>query len=120
MDKITVSKGDLVATLKTNRANHKAEYDKAVEVYKERFVDMAKKFATDAVYRAANGIKFEGFGWLPVPEEHTDDFDRALQMLEWDLGETVELSTYEFAQYVQNDWGWAKSFASNTSSYLRR
>ena len=117
MDTITVGKAELLETLRVNRDNHKAEYDKAVEVYTERFVQNAKDYAKDAVKRAARGEKFASLAWLPVPEEHTEDFDRAIQMLEWHQGETIELSTYDFAQYVQGDWGWAKSFTTNTLSY---
>jgi hypothetical protein len=118
MDTITVSKADLIETLKKNRAEHKALYDKAVTAYTRRFVDEAKRFAEESVRRAANGMAFAHFQWLPVPEEHTEDFDRALDMLAWDINDTVELSTYEFQQYVQNNWKWGQSFTSNTTSYI--
>jgi hypothetical protein len=117
METITVDKAALLDTLRTNRSNHKAEYDKAVAAYTKRFVEEAKRFADEAVRRASNKMGFAQFQWLPVPEEHTDDFDRAIQMLEWSVSETVELSEYDFQSYVQNNWRWASSFASNTSSY---
>lgn len=117
MDSITVNKQNLIETLKTNRDEHQAIYAKAVLAYKARYVEEAKRFADEAVRSAAIGARFVAFNYPPVPEEHTDDFDRAIQMLEWDLSDTVDLSTHEFAQYVQNNWGWAKTFTSNTVSY---
>ena len=41
----------------------------------------------------------------------------AILMLEWDQGETVEISLREFKMYVENEWGWRRSFAENTGSY---
>jgi hypothetical protein len=52
------------------------------------------------------------------PEEHTEDFDRAIEMLQWEVGDEVTLSEHDFATLVQNQWGWARSFASNTTSYV--
>ena len=119
MNTITVDKDELRLTLIKNRDEHKAIYDKAVIAYKEKFVRAAKRFAEDAVERAATGnFVFAQFGWLPVPEEHTEDFDRAIQMLEWEIGDTVELEETDFRQYVQNNWRWAASFASNSTSYI--
>ena len=118
MNTITVDKDELRLALIKNREDHKAIYDKAVIAYKEKFVKEAQRFAEDAVRRAQGGrIDFALFRGLPVPEEHTEDFDRAIQMLEWEINDTVELEETDFRQYVQNNWRWAASFASNTSSY---
>lgn len=118
MRKITVDKADLAETITRNRDAHKAEYDKAVEVYRVRFVEEAKKFAEDSIARSRQRVAFGNFVWLPVPEEHTEDYDRALLMLDWELGDTVELSQEEFATLVQNQWNWIRSFTANTSSYV--
>lgn len=117
MQNITVNKADLIAKLRTNRDEHKAIYDEAVSVYKERFIREAEKFLMESLEYAKRGEPFKQMVWLPVPEEHTADFDRALEMLEWEVDDEVELSEYEFSQLVQNEWGWAKNFASNTTSY---
>jgi hypothetical protein len=55
---------------------------------------------------------------LPIPEEHTRDFDRVIEMMEWTLNDEVELHESEFDQYVRNEWNWARSFLANTGSYL--
>ena len=117
MRNITVHKADLITTLRTNRDAHRAEYEKAVEVYKTRFVEEARRFAAEAVARAARSLPFMDFVWLPVPEEHTDDYDRVIALMEWEIADDVELSEQDFRCYVLNEWGWAQSFASNTRSY---
>jgi hypothetical protein len=119
MRDITVRKADLIATLKTNRDNHLAEYEIAVEVYKDRFVKAAQAYARDAVRRARIGEQFIGAVWLPVPEEHTEDYDRAIAMLEWEIEDDIRLNEHDFATFVLNQWGWAKSYATSTQSYTR-
>ncbi len=116
-ENITVNKAALIAKITEERDQHKALYDKAVIAYTAQFVEAAQRFAEESVKRARKGEGFVQFGWLPVPEEHTEDFDRALQMLEWEIGDEVVLSEHDFATLVQNQWGWARSFLSNTTSY---
>lgn len=118
--KITVNKQQLLLTLQANMAAHKDEYEKAVEVYRERFVEQAQRFAEDAILAARRHQPFVQFGWLPVPEEHTEDYQRAIEMLEWEIEDEVTLTEVDFGTLVQNQWGWARSFAQNTSSYVAR
>lgn len=117
MQKVTVNKSALIEKIKENRAEHKDLYDKAVAIYKERFIREAEKFLTESLEHAKRGEPFGQFVRLPVPEEHTEDFDRALEMLEWSLDEEIALEEHEFANLVQNEWGWARSFMQNTASY---
>jgi hypothetical protein len=114
---IKVNKADLIAKIIEERAKHKDIYDEAVIAYTEQFVANAKKFAEDAVARAATGKGFVQMQWLPVPEEHTDDFDRAIEMLQWEVEDEVTLDETDFTQLVQNKWHWARAFATSTMSY---
>jgi hypothetical protein len=56
---------------------------------------------------------------LPEPEDHTDDYDRVLTMIEMSINDTVELSENEFAMYVMDQWDWKQSFTESTYRYLR-
>ena len=40
-------------------------------------------------------------------------------MLEWHQGETIELDQDQFSELVLDQWGWHKSFFSNTASYVQ-
>jgi len=116
-ENITVNKAALIAKITEERDQHKALYDKAVIAYTAQFVEAAQRFAEEAVERAKSGRVFANFTWLPVPEEHTEDFDRAIEMLQWEVGDEVTLSEHDFATLVQNQWGWARSFTANSISY---
>lgn len=113
MDTITVEKADLIATLRDNRQAHQEIFEKAQDVYREQMIAELDR----ALAEARNGGKIRRAFSLPVPENHTEDFDTAISMLEWDQGGTVELSRREFREYVQNEWGWQASFAANTVAY---
>jgi hypothetical protein len=55
---------------------------------------------------------------LPMPEDHTDDYERAIKMLDLDVREDIELTEQEFAQYVLDDWGWKDQWTTTNSAYL--
>ena len=115
MQDIKVNKADLIAKIKANREEHKDLYEKAVTVYRERAITEIDRMAEEA----RRGDKIRHAFVLPVPEQHLEDFDRALEMLQWSLDDEVVLQEYEFTQLVQNEWGWARNFAANTTSYSR-
>lgn len=114
MNTITVDKATLLDTLRTNRDEHRAIFEKAMEVYAEKMIEELERRIAEI--KAKSKIR-RGFS-LPEPEDHTDDFDTAIQMLEWDIGDEVNLSMGEFQQYIQNEWRWQQAFAGSTQSYL--
>lgn len=114
MNSVTVKKAELLATLQENRASHRETFEKAQVIYREQMISELDRAITEA--REGRAIK-RAFA-LPVPEDHTDDFDTVIQMLRWEVEDEVELQYQEFRQYVLNEWGWARTFAANTQSYL--
>lgn len=114
METITVVKSDLIEKLKTNRDEHREMFLAAQTKYREQMVEELDRALREA--RAGNNIK-RSFA-LPVPEDYTEEFDTVIEMLAWDQSDTVELSQHDFQTYVQNKWGWQRSFAASTTSYL--
>jgi len=114
MELITVDKAELLAKLRTNREAHREMFLKAQDVYREAMIAELDRALEEA--RTGGPIK-RSFA-LPVPEDHTADFDTVIEMLTWDKDHMVQLSYHDFQTYVQNQWGWRASFAANTESYL--
>lgn len=114
MDSITVDKSALLAKLKTNRDEHHGIFERAQEAYREKVIEALDRALADA--KEGRGLRTVVS--LPVPEDHTAEFDRAIEMLDWEQGDSVVLSEYEFQQYVQNEWSWRRTFAANTASYV--
>ena len=113
MKTITVNKKDLLDKLRENRDGHRATYEEAVEAYRAKAIEVFEQ----NIREVREGKPVRQYLELPVPEDHTSDYERVIAMLEWDEGEKVELTESEFRQYVQDNWGWAQSFMANTMSY---
>jgi hypothetical protein len=113
MDTITVEKNKLIETLKRNRDEHVSIFERAQIVYREKVIDELDRAIDDA----KNGRKIIRFINLPEPENHLSDFETAIEMLEWDTADTVDLDRRDFKRFVQNKWEWEQSFAGNTQSY---
>ena len=114
MQSITVIKDDLITTLRQNRDAHRSMFLKAQEVYRDKMIEEMER----ALKEAREGGAIERSFRLPLPEDHTDDFDTAIEMLEWEQADQIMLSQQDFLTFVRNQWGWRQSFAANTGSYL--
>lgn len=115
MNEITVGKAKLMATLQANREAHAAIFRRAIERYRV----LAIATFEDYVAQVKAGKPVPRVLQLPIPEEHTEDYDRAILMLEWETYDEVQLTMVEFAQYVQDKWGWHAAFTANSTSYTQ-
>lgn len=111
---IEVNKDELLKVLKTNRENHLATFEAASEVYRVKVIDWLERQLAEAL----NGNKVNHTIGLPIPEVHTTDYDRVIKMVEMHVGDTFQLDEHDAAQYIMDEWGWARSFAGNTTAYL--
>lgn len=114
MKNVTVKKDELRAIIQTNRDAHRDIFEQAVKLYNRRLLEALEK----RVERVRNGVKVDHYIRLPIPEDHTKDYDRILAQLDMEIADTVVIPDTEFAQYVMDDWSWKESFASNSASYL--
>lgn len=116
MRTVKVKKSELVSTLKTNSDVHVREFNKAMEGYwrtaereVEKLLDRVRNKRWDQPYQIAVS--------LTRPECHLDEYNTALEMLEWSTEDEVELTQQEFKQFVQDEWSWKEAFAQTTQMY---
>ena len=112
-DTVVVQKDKLVETLTSNRDAHRAIFEEALAGYKTRSVELLEEH----IERIRKGKVERIIVSLPVPEDHTNDYDRALTSLEWSIFDEVELSMREFDMYVRDNWSWKDEFTNTTSMY---
>lgn len=55
---------------------------------------------------------------LVYPEDHSADYERAIQMMKSSIYDTVELSSEEYDSYVLNNWEWKKNFVASNATYV--
>jgi hypothetical protein len=115
MREITVDKDALLTALRTNRANHQQAYGEAVQRYRELAVNWYRDQAV-LVEQGRTPVRVMPQR-LPEPENHAEDYDTAIMMYQWETGDTVTIDQNDFAQFIQDNWGWTGRFASTTASY---
>lgn len=112
--KVTVEKDKLLAALRDNREQHECEYDEARAKYRQEAIKAMEK----NLVHAREGGKVETYIRLPEPQSFVASYDKAIAMVEWQVGDTVELSQSQFQQYVLGEWEWKAEFAATTGTYL--
>ena len=111
---ITVNKSELLAALKENRAKHGATYEKA----KAGYIRVTMKQIEGYLTRLADGELLER-AFIPAPpDDHTADYDVAIDMMVWNTDDKIELDQQQFRQYVKDDWGWKDSWMVSNTQYL--
>ena len=121
MMKVTVNCQDLIDKLRVDREAHVDLYQRAMEKYRGKLIELFEE-KVEKLRNTADPVTglddFDVYVRLPRPEEHTEDYDSAISMLEWHEGDTIELEQHQFNELVLGQWGWHKSFTSNTTSYV--
>ena len=113
MEKIKVPKVRLLEILKANRQKHRGIFELAVQGYREAALTL---FEEQIVLIKANR-PFQGLVALIQPVDQTEDYDRAIAMLEMSVDEFIDLSEADFRSYVQDKWAWKKQWAASNRAY---
>lgn len=110
---IPVNKANLIAKIKENKANHETEYVKAVEAYKREAGKQLKE-QLEALEKGSLSIRVN----LVAPSNKSDEYDKLVQLFEWDINETVTLTQSEFNEYVLDETSFAREAKMLNSTYL--
>lgn len=116
MKDASVHKDELLKKLEENRTTHRATFEAAMVVYQEKMTELLGTL----ISRARDGkiIPHRALYDLPMPEDHTKEYDLAIEMLQMETRDVLIISEQEFRQYVLDLWEWSQSFTSNTRSYV--
>lgn len=99
-----------------NRDSHRQLFEQAFEGYRNECVRILNQ-NLDALKNSQRHIVV--FVEL-APEDHTDDYDHVISMLRMSVDEVVELTSSEFAQYVQDDWNWKHTWTASNMKYTSK
>lgn len=113
MEDVTVDKLALLEAIRENRSKHRAIFEEAVAGYKDKALELLNGHIESVKSGRMTVIAVH----LPVPEDHTKDYDRAIKMIEMSVGETIVLSELDFQNYVMDDWRWKQQFLTSNSHY---
>lgn len=110
-----ITKSALLDKLRANRDEHIDLHSKALTAYRE-YLERALEHELERA-RAGKTVDHGFLYKYPIPESHTDDFDRVIEMLENDVRDEIELTEGEFRMYFQNEWSWMKQFTVSNATY---
>lgn len=147
MDVVVMKKVELLETLVKNKAKHDTLYQISVSGYWELANTILEKKRTelltslvelkdDVKYQLdkiqtkienkqelPSSIYYHGFSWnnglnLQYPENHTNDYERAIRMMNSSIYEEVQLTVAQYDQYVLNNWEWKNKFLIASNNIL--
>lgn len=110
---IKVKKRDLLEKIRANKENHKKEYEEAVSAYRieaKKQLNQQKK----ALEKGDLNIHLN----LVAPVNMESEYDKLIQIFEWEVEDHVELSTGEFNEYVLDETHFAVNAKMLNSTYL--
>ena len=116
MRAVRIDRDKFVDRVQANRDGHRATFEKALEGYRVRVIHELER----RVRHVNEGRAFDLYFRLPEPEDHTDDYDRVLEMARLSVDEVIELTADDFASFVLDQWGWKQNFLDTTAMYTSR
>lgn len=116
MHEVKVKRLELLAIVKKNMKAHRDLFLKAQTGYRQAVIE-----ELDAMLKEAReGKKIRRAIALPEPQDHTEDYNRVIKMLEMSVDKTIDLDSSSFDNYVRDQWNW-KALADFTNmSYTGR
>ena len=112
--KVTVDRETLMDRVAQNRDAHRSTFEEALEAYRSRAISELEK-RIDSIRR---GKKIDVYIRLPEPEDHTEDYERVLDMLAMHNEPEIVISNDDFARFVRDDWDWKEQWTTTNAYYL--
>ena len=123
MKSVKVNKNELLDVVRANKEKHVAEYNEAMEDYKEIVIKIAEKNVKIALKnrlkaKAGNVSGFDKWESLPSqPVSYEAEYSRAIRMLEMSVEVEMEIESAVFNQLALDEWGWENNFNLNAMTY---
>jgi hypothetical protein len=147
MNEVVVKKQDLLTRLIENKAKHDVILATAISGYWELAQTMLQRKEKElnekvAEWQGECGRTFEKYYTkvekreelpqqvsistmslnlnlgLVYPEDHSQDYERAIRMMQMSVFDEVKLTVSEFDAYVMNNWEWKRNFLLSNRGYV--
>jgi hypothetical protein len=122
--KVMCKRDDVLKELRKNRENHINIYMEAKEAYLKEAIEYIDE-AFDELSDIRESLKKGEYKTLlridrpdfSMPTNHTYVYDTAIQMLEMHTEKTIELTSGEVRNLIQDMWDWQEQFLSVATQY---
>ena len=114
IDEVLMQKDDLLNIVLKNRHNHRDQYEAAMEGYKILTIEVLE----ERLEQIKNDEPKQVTLMLPLPEDHTDDYDEIIAMLKSNRADEITLDQQSYRTYVLDKWGWSASWTTSNTGYV--
>lgn len=112
---IKVNKVKLIEQIKLNKENHIKEYEKAIVAYKQE----ALRQLNEEIKKVREGGSLDAKLNLITPINNSENYDKIIEMFEWEVEDVVELEQQEFNEYVQDETEFAQQAKFSNMFYTQ-
>jgi len=113
MKEIKVKATALLEKVRANREGHRAEFERAIERYRAVLLNELEVRIDDL----RHGRSVDHYIRIPIPEDHTVDYDQVILMLEMSEEPVVTIDYRTFRQYAMDEWDWKEAVTQTNSFY---
>ena len=103
---IVASKGEVLERLQTNLAKHK----KVIEEARAAFVKRCRRILKKELKKVGQGRIQNMNVSLRAPEDHSGEYETAIEMMQLHVEDHVTLSTAEVRSLMMDKWDWMQQF----------
>lgn len=112
---MVINKIKLIEKIKENKEQHIKDYKEAVDAYR---VEANKQLL--AAKESLDAGRLDIHLQLTTPINRTQEYDRVVEMFEWEIAENIELTQIEFNDYVHDDNDSSRNAKFANSFYLSK
>ena len=107
---LVVNKQELLRKLEENRSKHAKDYEKAIALWRKE----CEKEVSNINWATATAMPKSVCRLInDCPKSFMAEYDKAINMLEMDVRDEVQLDTQGFNMFCCDDWDWKGQFLSN-------
>lgn len=113
MEMVKVTKKELLAKLRHNRAEHREIFEEASEAFRKEVIIVLDQRIADAKSGKRISLRID----LTQPMDQTEEYDQAIAMCEMSVEDEICLSYDSFRNYVLDKWHWRDQFIASNARY---
>lgn len=95
---INIKKAELIEKIKANKEVHIKDYEEAVIAYRKKAAELITKVQEELT----NGSLKIGIN-LVTPVNRADEYDKVIEMFNWETNDEIVITQEEFNEYVHDD-----------------
>lgn len=109
---IKLNKAKLIEKIEENKQKHIKDYEEAVIAYRKKAQELLDK----TIKELSDGSLKIGIT-LVTPVNRANEYDKVIEMFNWELNDEVELTQSEFNEYIHDDNSASRASYLTNSTY---